>query len=308
MFLKLKHLATITMLVALCTQAQHDNPPSRPTPGAAFDVELPDKGGAITMLWCKPGTFTMGSPENEDGHRADEKQREVTISKGFWLSETEVTQAQWMAIKGLNQTQQLKRTNRFGELAGVGPGHPIYHVTYWEAMDFCKRLTDRERKAKRIPPGYVYRLPTEAQWEYACRAGSTTALNNKMNLSDKLKCPNLDQVAWFRGNVGGEKHPLGTQQVAQKKPNAWGFYDMHGNVGEWCFDKAVFDYELEILTTPHYVPEATNPVNHKGTEAVYRGGSWAFPATFCRSAARRCQPQRTRGSHVGFRVALVPGK
>jgi formylglycine-generating enzyme required for sulfatase activity len=278
---------------------------AKPAEGKPFDLELPNKGGAITMRWCPPGSFNMGSPKEESGSSEEEPLHKVTISRGFWIAETETTQNQWQAVRGVTQEQQLKRTNRFGELTSVGPDVPIYHVSYHEALDFCKRLTDAERKAGRLPAGYVFTLPTEAQWEYACRAGTTTALNSGKDLTDKLRCPNADEVAWFRGNsyISNDTQPPGPHPVAKKRANAWGLFDMHGNIAEWCLDKAVFDYEDNLIIT---LGETTaDPMNKKGTEAVVRGGSWASPATMCRSASRRCQPLKTRGTHLGFRIVLI---
>ena len=304
---RLAVLLSAALLTLALPLAQAQPQTSPPQPGTkTLNVELPGEGGAITLIWCPPGTFVMGSPENETGHRADETRHTVTL-RGFWIAETETTQAQWQSLRNITMEQWLKREpNRFCTPAGFGPGHPVYAITYWEAMDFCKRLTEHARKAGAIPKGYVFRLPSEAQWEYACRAGSTAALPSGQELSDWLNCPNLHDIAWYRAKRPNETRTPGTQKVAQKKPNAWGLYDMLGNVAEWCLDNADFDYDHELVVTKTYVDGLTDPVSRQGQDRIYRGGSWDFPVTLCRSAARRCQPPKTRGSHVGFRLALVP--
>ena len=141
--------------------------------------------------------------------------------------------------------------------------------------------------------GYKFSLPTEAQWEYACRAGTTTALNNDKNLTDeKYNCPNLYEVAWYDWqNKESTTHPVG-----QKKSNAWGLYDMHGNVDEWC-DDCRGDYPSGAVTDP-MGPTA-------GLFQRFRGGSWNEPARFCRSAYRACYLPSDRFSNLGLRLALV---
>ncbi|MBP5638270.1 MAG: formylglycine-generating enzyme family protein [Victivallales bacterium] len=307
-------LQTILFAFLCCFQIQTTDaqqPPAKapakpelPTEGKPFKTNI-SKDVTMSLLWCPPGKFTMGSPTSESGRMDEEPLHTVSITQGFWMAETETTQAQWQVVKKVNQEQQLKRSNRFGELTITGADVPIYHVSYHDAMDFCKKLTESARESKLIPDGYVFKLPTEAQWEYACRAGTTAALNNNKELSDKLRCPNADEVAWFRGNsyISNDTQPPGPHPVAKKTPNAWGFYDMHGNVSEWCLDKAVFDYEKDVITT--IGQQESNPVWTQGREAIIRGGSWASPATMCRSASRRCQPLQTRGSNLGFRIVLV---
>lgn len=300
-------LATLPLLVfLLLTVSQSRAQDTPPVPGSKKHVELPDAGGMITLIWCPRGTFTMGSPEDEFGRRNDETPHTVTLD-GFWIAETETTQAQWQSIKHTSQEKHRKNTNPYGQLVGVSPGHPVYHVNFWDALDFCRRLTERESKAGRLPKGYKFSLPTEAQWEYACRAGSTTALYTG-NLSDKLNCPILNDIAWFKGNTSNRGETPGPQPVAQKKPNAWGLYDMLGNVAEWCMDRANFDYDLELVSTGTYAASQKNPMSHQGVDRIYRGGSWDFPLTMCRSAARRCQAPKKRASNIGFRIVLIRAK
>jgi len=246
----------------------------------------------LDMIWVEPGTFLMGSPEDELGRYSFEIQHEVTLSYGYWLSKYEVTQEQYKAVMGYNHSTR------------VGVNHPVESVTWEMAMKFCARLTAIEREAGRLPQGYVYSLPTEAQWEYACRAGTTTALNSGKNLSDKDKCPEMDEVGWYKYNSGeydadgkhtneGNHYPVG-----QKLPNAWGFYDMHGNVAEWCLDKSAKDYPNTAVT---------DPLSFVGTTSyVVRGGKWTdSSARECRSASRHGIGDNYCQKDVGFRVALI---
>ncbi len=150
-------------------------------------------------------------------------------------------------------------------------------VSWSDAMEFCAKVTERERNAGRLTGGYAYTLPTEAQWEYACRAGSTEAYAG-----------DLDAMAWYDGNSGNKTHPVGAKQA-----NAWGFHDMHGNVWEWCSDW-YGDYELSIDD-----PSITDPTGpSRGSNRVRRGGSWDRIASYCRSAVRYW--------YLGFRLCLAP--
>jgi len=237
------------------------------------DVEL-------DLIWIEPGTFIMGSPENEIGHIVGiypygETQHSETIQYGFWLGKYEVTHEQYKAIMGENPS----------EFTGGGK-KPVENVNWYNAMSFCEKLTAREKEAGRLPAGYKYTLPSDVEWEYACRAGKTTAFNNGTNIPTEEQkygepCPNLDQVGWYWLNADGTVHTVG-----QKKPNAWGLYDMHGNVVEWTSSKAL---------------------GVEGEAYIMRGGSWDHFAVDCRSAsfiADKVDPNEKRGS-FGFRVALT---
>ena len=241
------------------------------------------------MVWIPPGTFTMGSPASERNRNGDEgPETVVTISKGFWLGKYEVTQREYVAVMGSNLSYFT------GD-----PDRPVEMVSWYEAVEYCNRLTARERAAGRLPAGYEYRLPTEAQWEYACRAGTTT----RFSFGDALECDDecgacsiADRYMWWCGN-NIPYGPYGTKRVGQKQPNAWGLYDMHGNVSEWCADWYSDRLPGGSVTDP------TGPTS--GFCRVRRGGSWGDGGQYCRSASRREFWPGLGGGALGFRAALV---
>jgi formylglycine-generating enzyme required for sulfatase activity len=175
------------------------------------DLALPATAKPLILRWVPPGTFRMGDP----GMYADGGEPFVVVlTRGFWMGQYLVTQAQWSAVMPFNPSHvQTDGTNR-----------PVEMVNWDEALAFCATL--QRQIGDRLPPGYRFSLPTEAQWEYACRAGTQTRYYNGDTLAD------LDQIAWHRENSGGETHPVG-----EKMPNQWGLYDMIGNVFELCFDE-----------------------------------------------------------------------
>ena len=198
----------------------------------------------------------------------------VTIGRDFWLGKYEVTQAEYAALMG-------KNPSHFTDKADV----PVEKVSYFDALAYGSALTQRERQAGRLPPGWEYRLPSEAQWEYAARAGTT----NQFSFGDTVA--DAGQYAWTWENSDGAPHPVG-----QKRPNPWGLYDMHGNVWEWCLDW-FGDYPPTDTTDP------TGPA--QGKHRVFRGGGWNNEAPFARSG-NRFMMAPSKGIHfVGFRVALV---
>ncbi len=226
----------------------------------------------LVMIRVNAGAFTMGSPTDEPlRDKAEGPRTEVKLTRNFWLGKTEVTQAQYEAIVGLNPS-------RFKE---VGPNAPVEEVSWDDAMTFCKLLNERERAAKRLPKGRAYTLPTEAQWEYACRAGTTTSYAGAPST-----------MGWSNGNSKETTHP-----VAQLQPNNWGFYDMSGNILEWCFDW-FGDYPGGSVKNP------TGP--KRGHFRMARGGSWRMDARVGRSAARSGGSQGRRDYTIGFRLALSP--
>lgn len=217
----------------------------------------------------------MGSPEDELLRSDDETQHLVRITRGFWMGKFPVTQAQWEGVVGSNPS-------RFD-----GADLPVEGVS-WDDISESGGFLDKANRFGRA--GEAFSLPTEAQWEYACRAGTTTALNNGMDLTtDYGNCPNLDQVAWYGGNSGETTHPVG-----QKKAKAWGLHDMHGNVWEWCSD-GYDDYPPGPLVDPRGADS--------GTYRVLRGGSWCLGANCCRAASRTYYNPAYGSYGVGFRLA-----
>ena len=245
--------------------------------GEVLHLSLP-KGVGLDMVWCPPGAFLMGSPEGELGRWDDEVQHRVTLTKGFWMAKYELTQEQYKALMGSNPANFK------------GPKRPVEQVSWDEAMAYCQKLNSKFSSS--LPSGYVITLPTEAQWEYACRAGTTSALNSGRELTSAIGfCGNLDQVAWYVGNSGGQTH-----EVGQKQANAWGLYDMHGNVWEWCSD-----------WYGSYGGDATDPVGPStGSYRVNRGGSWLHYARLCRSACRYSYTPDFRNGNLGFRPVCAP--
>ena len=246
-----------------------------------FTIPLSDTVD-LNMIWIEPGTFIMGSPDGELGKYDDETQHEVTLTKGYWLAKYEVTQAQYEAVMNANPS------------SFKGADLPVEQVSWYDATNFCAKLTAIEKDAGRLPEGYEYTLPTEAQWEYACRAGTTTALNSGKNLSNKEECPEMDEVGWYAYNSGEKTHPVG-----QKLPNAWGLYDMHGNVEEWCLDGYKENYPSSPVVDPVGPATARYRVMRSGDS------SWYGIAASCRSAYRNCDTPDDIAWYIGFRVALA---
>lgn len=234
------------------------------------------------MVPIKPGTFTMGSsassglPYLRDD---DENPHAVTISRGFWMGRREVTQQEYAAVMGLNTS------------IWQGMDRPVENLTWGQALDYCHVLTAIESAAGNVPDGYEYRLPTEAEWEYACRAGSTT----EFNVGNVLVC---SDAHFFHSYHSGSdcNNGSGTADVESYAPNAWGLFDMHGNVLEWCLDSYTAD-----LTGP-----VTDPFVTGDSYRVVRGGGWGNTSSLCRSAARLPASEIDSYTDVGFRVVLAP--
>ena len=222
-----------------------------------------------TVRWVPPGRFMMGSPVDEANRDKDEVQHEVEFSRGFFMAETECTQAQWEGILSTNPSH------------GKAPNQPVNQVNWKEAHDYCGALTRLHRSQGLIPEGWEWDLPTEAQWEYACRAGTTGAFAGE-----------LSSLAWIESNSDGKAHAVKTRQ-----PNAWGLHDLHGNAWEWCRDW-YGDYSTTALKDP-LGPSA-------GSFRCYRGGSRIYGARRARSAIRGAMTPEMRGDYLGFRPVLLP--
>ena len=235
------------------------------TPPDSFAIE----GLGIRMIQVKPGTFQMGSPSSELPRNKNEALRSVTLTKAYWLGKYEVTQKQWKALMGNNPSQFAL------------DDQPVEQVSWKECMDFCNRLNGQQ--GDKLPKGYKYNLPTEAQWEYACRAGSRGAYSFGASLS--------------RLNANFGNYVRQTKAVGSYPSNSWGFHDMHGNVGEWCLDY----YGL------FHGAGAADPTGPSvGSTRVRRGGSWRNLSGDCRSASRNWAWPDDRNTSLGFRLALSP--
>ena len=220
----------------------------------------------IVLVRIAPGEFTMGSPVDEEGHGPNEEpQRRVRISKGFYLGRYEVTQAQYHALMG---------ETAGGGGGGEGDALAVSQIMYADALEFCRRLS--------IATNLEVRLPTEAQWEYACRAGMQTRYCSGQAEAD------LSRVGWYSENSEGKAHAVG-----QKQPNAWGLYDMHGNVWEYCAD-FIEDY----ATMPDTDPAGRVTPRH----GAMRGGGWMHGPEECRAATRLISDDMFGGA--GFRIAM----
>ena len=258
-------LATLLLLSSVWTVVAADERGNGPVVGKAWTV--PALGLALVPI--KPGSFMMGSLLDEK-----KRQHKVTLTKAYWLGKYEVTQGEYERVVGKNPSHFK------------GAKLPVEDVSWSDAEAFCAKLTDRERKAGRLPAGHEYRLPTEAEWEYACRAGTQTAYSFG---DDAGK---LGDYAWYCDNSGTKTH-----EVGQKKPNTWSLYDMHGNVWEWCLDW-FGDYPAGAVTDP------VGP--RTGSFRVRRGGSWYDFPWLCRAAyLRRGYAPASSGYGLGFRVALA---
>ena len=213
----------------------------------------------MKLRWIEPGEFLIGSPENEEGRSDNEVQHEVKLSQGFWLGETPVTQALWTAVMGENPSK-FKR-----------PTRPVEQVSWEDTQDFLRKLNGHH-------PELNLRLPTEAEWEYACRAGSEVARYGE-----------LAAVAWYDGNSGGRTH-----RVKAKEANAWGLYDMLGNVWEWCQDW-YGEYDQSMVLDPFGLVQ--------GSDRVARGGCWFNDACHVRAAYRSGNTPSSADDGLGFRLA-----
>jgi formylglycine-generating enzyme required for sulfatase activity len=231
----------------------------------------------MKLVLIPKGTFMMGSPESEQGRNENENQHEVTLSKDYYLGVYEVTQAQYEKVMGKNPSHF-----QGAEVGNENADLPVENVSWDDAVEFCKKLSNlpEEKKA-----GREYRLPTEAEWEYACRAGSKTAYS----FDDEKGL--LPEYGWFDRNSSSRTHTVGLLE-----PSDWGVYDMHGNVWEWCSDW-YDEYPKGAVSDP------TGP--KEGSFRVYRGGGWYLVAADCRSAYRGWYAPSYRNDS-GFRVALSP--
>ena len=233
----------------------------------------------MTFIWIPAGSFTMGSPQNEPAGSYDERPlHQVTLTESFFMQETEVTQAQWKAVMGNNPSDHKSC-----------PDCPVENVSWDDAQAFITRINMRGEG--------IYALPTEAQWEYAARAGTSTAFyNGGITNTDCGYDPNLNAIGWYCNHPDRQSQP-----VAQKAPNAFGLYDMSGNVKEWCQDWYLYVY---YSRSPSVDP--TGPAT--GDYRILRGGGWYSRVEKCRSASRSFNYPDVRLFDIGFRLTLTLGR
>lgn len=268
--------------------------------GVFADVGV--EAASFKMRWIPAGSFLMGSPEGEDGREKHEgPQHEVRLTNGFWLCDVPCVQALWEAVMGENPSE-FKSADR-----------PVENVSWEDCQSFLRRLNERES-------GLGACLPTEAQWEYACRAGTKTSTYAGVpEVLGKNNAPVLDSIAWYAGNSGVEfdlkdgedssgwvekqfEHSLaGTHIVAQKAQNDFGLCDMLGNVWEWCADgmRRFAERRETDPVGPHDMS--------RGAKRIIRGGAWNFGVRFVRAACRSDLHRKSRDNDLGFRICLMPG-
>ncbi|MDA1277994.1 MAG: formylglycine-generating enzyme family protein [Verrucomicrobia bacterium] len=263
--------------------------------GRFFQIQQLDEPTAMFIpegfVRIPAGTFTMGSPATEKERDSDETQHTVTLTKDFYMSKYEVTQREYLAVMGNNPSGFPSNLNR-----------PVEQVSWNEAMSYCAKLTASEKAAGRLQAGWEYRLPTEAEWEYACRAGTSTPFHYGNDLRSGMA--NFDGTREYAGGTGTVNNPNGTflertTTVGSYAANAFGLYDMHGNVWEWCLDR-YGDYPAGSVTDPK------GPSS--GSFRVFRGGSWINYARGCQSADRNYGYPGGRNYVIGFRPVLAPGQ
>ncbi len=282
-------------------RVERPKPVVEPKPVVVRPVVEGKKGNSLGMkfVYIPPGSFMMGSPSGESGRDGDEKQHRVSLTRGYYMQTTEVTQGQWKRVMGSNPSH----------FKNCGSNCPVENVSWEDCQKFIRKLNGSEGTRK-------YRLPTEAEWEYAARAGTSTAIyTGDLKIIGKNNGPALDPIAWYGGNScvdysdgydcsGWDEKQFscgkcGTHPVAGKKPNSFGLYDMIGNVWEWCQDWKG-DYPSGSVTDP------TGPSS--GSRRVVRGGGWNSHARLCRSANRNRFTPGYRFNALGFRLAFSAGQ
>ncbi len=243
---------------------------------SSFHFQAPVTAGStglvdtIPVRWIPPGQFLMGSTETDAWRDSDETQHPVTLTHGFLMAATECTQAQWSSVMPRNRSEFQ------------GQDRPVENVSWREASDFCQKLTEKHQASGLLPQNWSWRLPTEAEWEYAARAGNPNVRYGELN-----------RIAWNSDNTKDGPRPVG-----QKEPNAWGLHDMIGNVWEWCSDWFDGGYTTNAVTNP------TGPAT--GADRLYRGGGWLHDHRSCRVSDRVSYSPTFRGNDLGFRMVLLP--
>jgi formylglycine-generating enzyme required for sulfatase activity len=262
--------------------------------GQASAQEIHTNSLGMRFVLVPAGSFTMGSPKSEEGRQWNETLHRVTISKSFYLGETEVTQGQWNQLVSPNPSSFK-----------LGNSYPVDSVSWDEAMQFISFLNKREGTRR-------YRLPTEAEWEYACRAGSTTAFTQGpvTTFSCNDPEPALVDMAWYCYNSGLQNPPgdFKPHPAKTRKPNKWGLYDMHGNVQEWVMDackwRNIWRAKVGVITDT-YRNNIVNPLEKNGDHRVIRGGGWYQTSKYQRSAYRSYYKPFVKRNSLGFRIVRM---
>ena len=271
----LRTLLAILLLAVTSTSSARAAPPDSTQPAGDLTLDL-GKNTTIKLVLIPAGEFMMGSPADEKDRSKDESpQHQVRITRPFYMAITPVTQKQWRAV-------MVQFPTASGKFVQINDENAMGMVSWADANEFCRRLSARTRQ--------TVKLPTEAQWEYACRAGSQT----RFYYGDDPDASQLSEYAWFDKSIGDGQYP---HAVAQKKPNAWGLYDMHGNVNQWCSD----------YLGPYPVRPISDPVGPaSGTFHIFRGGSFMTSAKLCRDAARNRNNATRRIIDNGLRIIVIP--
>ncbi len=294
---------TVTSFVASGGENRWSYPVS-PESGSRFFRVASSRGPAVptNLVFIPAGTFTMGSPASEAERDPGEAPTVVSISRDFWMGRCEATQGEYLQIMS-NSPSWFHGARPCCPEGNFGTNYdrPVEQVSWSNAVAYCAALTQRERQAGRLPPAYAYRLPTEAEWEYACRAGTTNAFHYGAALRSGMA--NFYGFTEYDSSTGSVPNPNGVfpgkpVAVGSYLPNAWGLYDMHGSVWEWCLDWWSASLPGGSVTDPK------GPAT--GTLHVSRGGSWYVPGKYLRSACRLTEHPRAVSYETGFRVVLAP--
>ena len=259
----------VVLLTLIVPMTSCPQPWEKPPETASF--------AGIEFIWCVPGPFMMGSPPTDSDAASDEfPQHQVTFSKGFWISRYPITQGQWKHVMGSNPS-------RFqGGTSGSTDNRPVERVTWIDVQSFITALNAAN-------PNLNFRLPSEAEWEYACRATTTT----RFFWGDDPEYTQIDNFAWYEDNSGNQTHDVGTKQ-----PNLWRIFDMSGNVYQWVQDTWSSDYTITPTDGTAY-----EDYYGEATARVLRGGSYANQPFRCRATARTVWAQNIAGDNFGFRLA-----
>ena len=287
---KLDQDGKVTMLATMTSEVPHDLVKSDSFVGSKAGDEREVAG--VKLCWCPAGKFTMGSPRERTGTSARRRSGRGDADQRFWMGKFEITQGDWKRVVG-------DLPGKFDETAGMGDDFPVYNVNFAEAEEFCRKLTALAHDSSDLPKKWEFRLPTEAQWEYACRAGTTTATA----FGDKLSSKQANFAGKpYNGADAGPSLKRATK-VGSYPPNAWGLHDMHGNEVEWCRDW--YHAKLPGGDNPDLSLVKGTP-NRDGTwSRARRGSGWGDDGWASRSAFRqRFEPAR-RAEHIGFRVVAV---